>query len=347
MLAETRYRRFLPNAHCATICAHGAGVLLACYRGPECHNHQCVNIKYFEQNKCLSHIMLPEKTGNCVLIPASDGEAVLIFSYFTDTDGVAVPSQSVQRWMFCTNWKVRVRYDAEVGELVLGQATLLEIKPLVGLLTRCAPIRVEDTWHLPLYREHDCYGLIATSVNGWDWKEQGKIGAESNKISGRFGSGILIQPTIWYDGVFHALCRDVSRVGKAWYSTSPNCKDWSNPVLSKVDNANNSIVAIQNRIWIQEGFNTPLMVWNEGMDRSCLTLGRWDPNLRANEAIVKLNLSFSASYPNYCFDKDKILHIVHTDGGVIAHHTLDQEAIEKLESEPHPGSFEKIKWWKQ
>lgn len=341
MLAETRYRRFLPNAHCATICAHGAGVLLACYQGPECTDMQRVHIKYYEQNKCLSHKVLPIKTGNCVLIPASNNEAILIFSYFTDTDGTEGPSKSVQRWMFCTNWKMRVRFDAESNEIVLSEETLLELDPLIGLLTRCAPIKIDDIWHLPLYREHNCYGLIATSHNGWNWAEHGKIGAESNQISGRFGSGILIQPTIWHDGTYHALCRDVSRVGKAWYSTSLNGINWSVPVLSGIDNANNSVVVIQ------DGSVKPLIVWNHGMDRSNLVLGRWDPKRQTADPIVKLNLSFSSSYPNYCFDKDHILHIVHTDGGVISHHTLDREAIERLESVPHPMAYEKIKWWKQ
>jgi hypothetical protein len=340
MLAETYYHEFEKMAHCATVCQHRGGVLLACYQGAECTDLQHVTVEYIEMGKRLDRKHLPIKTGNCVLIPTGPSDAVLIFSYFTDTDGRSEPIKPVQRWMFCTNWKMRVRFDD--AEIKFGPPELLEIQPLVGLLSRCAPIHVNSRWYLPLYREHDCYGVVATSLDGWNWEECGKIGVTPKKLANRFGSGILIQPTLWYDGkIFHSLSRDVSGSGKAWYSWSDDCSEWTKPIKSFVDNANNSLVAIHN--WSQ----SPLLVWNYGNDRTALRIGRWD--LAAGEAtpIIQLNKFGSrASYPNYCFDTDHNLHIVHTESGRITHHVVDKEAIAQLESMPVAElNLEVFKWW--
>jgi hypothetical protein len=338
-------------SHCATICRHKKGMLIAYYEGRECLDEQHVRIEYWEKDKLKASICLPEKTGNCVLIPATNSKAVLICSYFMDTDGISRPNNPVQRWMFCMNWKIEISYK---NGIQIGNFEELELDPKIGLLTRCQAIRgQQDVWFLPMYREHNCYGLIATSKDAWNWKIAGKIG-ESTNINGRFGSGILIQPTIWLDHLgYHTLSRDVSKGSRAWYSRSVDGMVWSVPEKTQVSNANNSLVAIQ------DGTTSPLIIWNQGMNRSKLCLGRWNPlgktikpiiNLANPEKVYSLgamvNRIHNSSYPNYAHDDDNNIHIIHSHNHKIMRHILCPETIRELEKLNNPSlTPEQVTWW--
>lgn len=319
-----------PYGHCATICPHKTGILLAYYKGPECTNVQRVVVEYHQKTEQkICEIILPIKTGNCVLLPATPDKAILIYSYFEDTNGKESPKSAVERWRFCSNWSITL-------EVINNIITMTEPKrfgPRIGYLTRCAPIKVKNSWILPMYREHDCYGLIMRSETGFDhWCYIGRIGAEITASNGRFGSGILIQPTIWYDGKnLHSLSRDISENLKAWYSYSSNLgKSWSYPQTTAITNYNNSIVAIQDSKSLNP--HNPWLVWNDGPGRHQIVLGKWKQSTKTAEPTIKLG-ECGGSYPNYCFDYDDCLHIVHTERpSYITHHIINREMLEYLDS---------------
>jgi predicted neuraminidase len=314
----------VPNGHCATICQHQEGLLLAYYNGPECTDSQSVHVDYYEKNKKIATIRLPKKTGNMVLIPMNKKEACLIFSLFNDDDGISKPRSPVERWRFCTNWKCIISYIG--GQITISTPERFETEYNVGHLVRCNPIFWKNLWFLPIYREHNIYGEILISTNGYNWTYRSKIG-DSFKTVGRMGSGVLIQPTIWADDKhMYSLSRDVSNNKKAWYSWSTNeGKDWSIPEPSKISNDNNSIVAIHMNI------TEPLLVWNLDMGRGTLVIGKFktDGSVGA-KPIEKLNSGGNASYPNYCFDQSGDLNVVYTNSGSIVRHIIDRRMVDKF-----------------
>jgi predicted neuraminidase len=307
------------SAHCSTICPHKDGVLTAYYNGPECTDTQAVNIEY--SDKDIPILKLPRKTGNCVLIPMNSKNACLIFSLFEDNDGIEEPKSPVARWRFCSNWKLIV--SVSNGKITTSKPERFETEYNVGHLVRCNPIHWKGLWYLPIYREHDVYGEIMTSIDGYKWKSLSKIGDNINRTSGKFGKGVLIQPTIWADNTkIYSLSRDVSNNRKAWYSeSSDQGKTWSKPISSNISNDNNSIVAIHMNI------SEPLIVWNFGFGRSSLVLGKYK-NLNGIP-LYQLNKGH-ASYPNYCFDSSNNLQIVHTDQSQIVRHVIDRRQVDKF-----------------
>lgn len=310
-----------PRGHCATICPHHKGILLAYYNGPECSDNQAVNVEYWEEDKLRIHTRLSEKTGNCILWAINQNEAGLIFSLFEDTDGAHTPESPVQRWMFCSNWQIKVR----IINNALEEQEFQKMPLIIGHLVRCQPIIIKKTWYLPMYREHNCKGVIMKAIDGWQWVFTGTIGNNIQTESGRFGNGVLIQPTIWHDGTkFHSLSRDVSRTKRAWYSSSRNGSTWTEPIKTNLWNDNNSVVAIQ------DGTAEPWLVWNHGPGRGLLTLGIWNKEEMSAKPLLILNRSHNASYPNYCFDYDNNLHIVHTDGPSIIRHVLNKNMLNQL-----------------
>jgi predicted neuraminidase len=137
---------------------------------------------------------------------------------------------------------------------------------------------------------------------------------------------MLIQPTIWFDdnNTLHSLSRDVTKVKRAWYSYSTdNGKTWSKPETTSIWNDNNSIVVANNNR------SCPLVIWNEGPGRSNLSLGQLNKDNRSITPITKLNESW-ASYPNYCFDNNNNLNVVHTDGGAIVWHIIDDKCLKTI-----------------
>lgn len=325
-----------PRGHCATICPHQKGVLIGYYNGPECSDKQAVNLEYWEQGERKCYAKLQEKTGNCVLWAINENEAGLIFSLFEDTDGVNQPECPVQRWMFCSNWQVKMTVKTDIIE----GSDFSRLPLIVGHLVRCQPIQVNKSWYLPMYREHNCKGVIMRSIDGWKWMFAGKIGDDMKEMSSRFGNGVLIQPTIWHDGEkFHSLSRDVTGARRAWYSASKTGLNWTKPQTINLWNDNNSVVIIH------DGTATPWLVWNHGASRKLLTLGKWDPQLKTAKPILKLNKGFQGSYPNYCIDYDRNIQIVHTDGLVITRHVLSPEMLLKLEELTELTELEDIKEW--
>jgi len=307
-------------SHCAAVCKIADGTLISYYNGPECTDRQAVNLEYWI-DKRVAHVRLPDKTGNSVLIPLGDNKAVLIFSIFNDTDGVEIAKHGANRWRFCTNWQTIITIIGD--QIIVDDAIRFNFDNYVGHLVRCAPIKANNKWYLPTYKEHDVYGEVFTSTDGWNWTLLSRIGTNIEQQNGRFGKGILIQPTIWHHNeTFYSLSRDVSDHYKAWYSESKDFgKHWSDPVSSEIDNANNSIVAIDMNI------PEPLIVWNRGYNRNTLMLGKY--HNKSAISIQQLNKS-KASYPNYCFDNQNSLHIVHTDGIGIVRHILTKEEVASL-----------------
>jgi hypothetical protein len=322
---KTIIHKVSPYGHCATVCSLGDGILVAYYNGPECTDKQAVNVEYWENDKKLDCRILPPKTGNPVLISMNSKEACLIFSYFQDTDGVNVPTSAVQRWMFCSNWKTKVSVkDNKLQfsrEERFSRDNETEGNIYIGYLMRCAPIKIKKTWYLPIYREHNCYGQIYTSKDGYRWSPRGKIGDNINQVNGRFGSGVLIQPTIWYDTKLKSLSRDITSKMRAWYSESNDLGwTWSKPIQTRIWNDNNSIVVINDSAASSLGSSYPLAVWNEGPGRSRLMLGRLKGEGEDLHIIpiVMLNKGngasyHGASYPNYCVDKEGRIHIIFSE----------------------------------
>lgn len=312
---KTIYHQIEPYAHCPSICPFLDGTLLSYYRGPECSNEQAVQLRYCANGKIVE-ATLPNKTGNSILIPLSSDKAMLIFSYFHDWDGEQRPQTPVQRWRYCSNWKTKV--SLRHGCLTFSK--FLPLETTLGHLVRCTTVKVDGTWLLPAYKEYDCQGVILSSKDGNKWSKLGTIGTLNRQTHPLYGRGCLMQPTLWYDGsVLHSLARDVTEKRQCWYSFSTDKgKTWTEANQIDITNDNNSIVVIN------EGIDNPLVVWNEGKGRSNLMLGRL--NSFEPTCIMKLNRSHSGSYPNYCFSKEE-LHIVHSDGGEIAHHAINRREL--------------------
>jgi hypothetical protein len=324
MLYKRIVHQVAPFGHCASICSAQDKIWLTYYQGPECSNQQRVIVDCFDNDIKIASKRFAPLTGNCVLIPKKTGVKIIV-SKFEDIDSNDnTPQSPVERWMFCSNWACTLSLSD--GVIKNTRPIRIPLHPAVGYLTRCNPINHNDQWLLPLYREHNCHGLILASKDTNRWVILGTIGRIDNISNDRFGSGILIQPTLWHDGIIlHSLSRDVSRNRLAWYSKSINDgKDWSMPMPSKISNYNNSLVMVH------DNTSEPWLIWNYGASRLMLTLGKWQPNTLSAIPILKLNLSSSASYPNYCFDNQRRLHIVHSDSGPIIQHIFDQEMLTKL-----------------
>jgi len=254
------------------------------------------------------------QTGNPVLF-IYKGLIHLITSYFDDIGrNLESPKTPVDRWKFCSLWHYIFKID-HYGNLSLQNISKMNID--VGYLARCAPIIYRDEIYLPLYREMNPMGTIM-KYNG-KWSFVGNIGENINYDS-RYGKGVLIQPTIWRENnLFKALCRDITRNKRAWYSESSDGVVWSKPVSTDIWNDNNSIIAINNT-------KGPLIIWNEGEGRSNLNLGRFEDNKAI--FLKKLNERESSSYPNYHIDEVQNIHIVYTDGGKISYKVFREDDIE-------------------
>jgi hypothetical protein len=322
------YKRIIhevrPYGHCASICYAQDKIWLVYYQGPECSDQQRVIVECLENDVKIASRHFAPLTGNCILIPKKNGPRIIV-SKFEDIDADNnTPRFPVERWIFCSNWTCTLTLSDKI--IKSTRPSRIPLRPLTGYLTRCNPINHNGQWLLPLYREHNCYGLILASKDTNRWTILGTIGQVNDTSNGRFGSGILIQPTLWHDGIsLHSLSRDVSKNRRAWYAKSiDGGKNWSTPILSNVSNYNNSLVMIH------DDTPEPWLVWNYGAGRSILALGKWQPDTLSAKPLIKLNMSSSASYPNYCFDQQQRLHIVHSDGGPIIHHIFDQEMLIKL-----------------
>lgn len=301
------------HVHCSTICQHKDGVLLAYYVGPECRDEQHVQIEFYTNDELKSSYTLHKKTGNCILIPQTKNEAIIIYSHFNDTNGITYPNNPVERWAYCSNWVSIITTLNDT--IVISEPMPLNTQPGIGYLTRCAPIYLYKQWLLPIYHEKPGYGTILKSQHGLNWRTAGHIGLQLNKC---------IQPTIWeYGNTIYSLSRNTSKTHKtAWYSYSNDFGEtWNDIVSTSIDNTNNSLVVINNNN------KNPLIVWNKGYGRHNLMLGRLNQDDLTIKQYKKLNRGPTGSYPNYCFDNDGSLHIVHTDHLNIAHHIFTENDL--------------------
>ena len=308
-------------AHCASILSTGDDILIVYYMGPECSDAQCVQLIQYKRNGTLiKKLNLMSQTGNPILFKF--GSSIhLVCSYFNDVGpNNEVPYTRIDRWKYCSLWDFNYLFDVNG---IITPTSITKIPIEVGYVARCAPIehKIGNITNIliPLYREKDPHGLIVAYNN--KWTKLGIIGDNIADVHHHFGRGGLIQPSIWYDGRYKVLCRDVTKNNRAWYSESLDCRRWSNPIQTNVWNDNNSIVVINNSIG-------PLIIWNDGPGRSILNLGYFK-NYEAI-SLMRLNGKERASYPNYCWDSDGNLHIVYTEGFNITYCILEKLEIESL-----------------
>ncbi|MDP1713067.1 MAG: hypothetical protein Q8K86_11505 [Candidatus Nanopelagicaceae bacterium] len=286
----------VPFNHCATVVADGNSVFVAHYGGKqECNADQHVIVTQITDGVVREQFHLEERTGNPVFF--KDGAKIRVgYSYFERMDTKNV----VARWAYCS-LRVRELQRDGTGFELGDPAPVFKDHPQIGFLFRCAPLNHGGATFLPMYHEGSRYGVVGKWVDD-HVRVVGKIGRKCRS---------LIQPTLWFDGEkFHALCRNMapSTYGNcSWYSSSPNLRIWSPPLSEEsVTNYNNSLVVVN------DGKPDPLIVWNQGRDRSKLCLGKLYGHSLGRD-FCKLNKGTSGSYPNYCFDDAENLHLVWTD----------------------------------
>ena len=329
-------------AHCASILSTNDNTIIAYYLGPECSDKQTVQLSQYRNNRLVKRLNLVSLTGNPILF--QDKEQIhVVCSYFDDIgQNNETPNNPVDRWKYCSMWDYTYIINKR-GILYLD--SIQKISGLDGYVVRCAPIDEEDRILIPIYREKDPHGSVLAYNKGdkygvCGWVKLGNIGEKLNHNHSHLGFGSLIQPTIWHswhNDIYKVLCRDVTNNQRAWYSESTDCITWSKPVTTNIWNDNNSLVVIpdnkspdfDNSAILGLVKSAPLIVWNEGPGRSQLWLGILDKNLDAIP-IKQLNDKNRASYPNYCWDNELNLHIVHTDGINIAHHIFTKDEIEEF-----------------
>ncbi len=286
--------------HCATICPHGKGVLIAWYAAPrEAHASQRVYVVYWYDGikNYMPVTMTEPKAGNPVLWAIDRNSAVLMYSRFEQLDAGRI----IHRWRWCSNWLITIR-NRNPKMMGLRMPTT----PEVGCLGRIQPIRYRDEWLLPMYREVDPCGVIMASKDGLEWTERGRIGDETGIITGRpahvgkYGKGRLMQPALWAWGdKVSAICRDVTGAGWAWRSDSVDAgATWSTPDTCPYPNYNSSVAVVGNGA-------QPRFIWNTAPKRLILMLGD-------RGALEQINTE-KASYPNVCQDHTGRWHLVHTE----------------------------------
>lgn len=275
--------------HCATICPHPDGAVLAFYTGREGTPDQSVVCLIWRESTNSYHTLfhLPEGTGNPVLWYES-GRFSLLYSRFEDYKSWV--------WANCSLWMTQILDD---------QVHTYRFPARKGLLGRCPPIESvssEDTLLLPLYHEKPAFGVIYArkGING-TWKRHGTIGRGENTV---------MQPTLWSVGKSHlALCRNSSRkisggTAKAWFSSSRTGRTWMDIEPSLIfNNSNNSILVVPHDVdsWV---------VWNDDpTGRRSLSMAQiW----AVDSTKRRLNVGEYAAYPNYCW-VGRDLHLVWTE----------------------------------
>ena len=278
--------------HCATVCPHGKGVLIAWYAAPrEAHSTQRVYVVYWQEGvKHYEPVTMTEPgAGNPVLWAIDRNAAVLMYSRFEQLDCGNI----IYRWRWCSNWLVTINNrNPRTGKR-------MPTTPEIGCLGRIQPIRYRDEWLLPMYREMDPCGIIMASRNGLDWTERGRI-RERETHNGKYGKGVLMQPALWAWGNFiSAICRDISRSKFAWYANSIDAgATWSTPTLDQLPNYNSSVTAWDDGRRVR-------FVWNTTPKRKVLMLGDVEYETQINTE--------KASYPNVCKDHEGRWHLVHTE----------------------------------
>ncbi len=339
MQHTTELIQLMPNTlhHCSSIVvAPEAGRVIAAYMGPECEDAQCVFIKGVDKPHL--ELILPPKTGNPLLWQEPEGLAAgvhyLLYSKFEDQDDKGNrPQYPVQRWMYCSTWFAKVRITEREIKIIDEQ----EVRGGFGLLARCAPYLVDGRYFIPMYREKDPRCEIWATTNGNlsctnSFLERVSVFGEITEDEvksyayqpSKLGVGVAIQPTLLeINGLLVAICRNVCVNAEfAWmFQSTDRGKSWSKPMVTKIPNHNNSLTASP---WDSD---STTVLFNPDRYRSEMLLGNRFNNFKLGVQIGKLQ-RHSYSYPNYCIDHLRNLHIVHSNSGVIAVHKMDSEFVE-------------------
>lgn len=289
-----------PFNHCSTICPYRDGVLIAWYAGiAECRDDQSVRLIFIDNEAAeaeCEQMRLGPGTGNPVLFQTATGP-VLLYSQFETPERL-----SVERWKYCTLWLQRL-------EVANGHVTLLGPRRLLAnqhahLLGRCAPLAERGRLLLPLYDELARRPLVLEG-DGWNFRPLT-----------HFGMPGMIQPTLWRAGNrIYALCRNIGIRHNAMVCSSVDGYRWTDPVMTAIPNANNSLAALAD--WKGKDW----LVWNNcHAGRYKLTLGTVEPRDgqfgRADTVIANTRQVLEiqhGSYPSICTDSEGRLHIVYTD----------------------------------
>lgn len=309
-------------SHCPTICCtDDNNIYIAFYAGSrECENDQRVYVyKYLKNGKYELKLTLEEQTGNPVLFSVKS-EVYLMYSLFTKKT-----ERPVDKWRHCSNHIINIKKPEKI---------IIEIPAQNGYLGRINPIKIKQDIYIPIYKEYNCYGRILKCNSDLSkYSMLGKIGEQTENNGTRFGSGLLIQPSIWLeDNILHSVSRNIyPKMHYAWYSKSEDFGEtWSDPTQIPLTSYNNSLCIISE--------TTPKKaIWNyhnpkkyQKSKRTHLLLTEIDYKFRPNlQTIIQLNDHKPASYPNYIIDKNNKLHIVHSEGTniefprmVIKHHEI-------------------------
>lgn len=326
--------------HCSSI-AFGnvssmySDTIIACYHGRECTDHQRVHVYVYNQTKSTKyHLDLEPKTGNPI-VWNQDGKVFIFYSRFADInkDGnpVEMKRGPVERWQYCENFLAELAMEDEKLKL----KNVEKIDDAFGLLARCQPITINGKTLIPLYREKDPICEIWEYDNGL--KKRSEFGGDSQHLMEQYnfsihylGDGVAIQPTlVEIKGTLYAFCRNVCRGAndkkKAWTTHSiDNGFTWQPLKASGIPNHNNSLIAID-----RDGKDC-YFVLNLDPGRSDIFL--YDSRTKGQISLatpIVSDYKQSFSYPNYAWHNN-ILHIVHTNSGLIAWHQFDKDFLDEI-----------------
>lgn len=297
----------LPFNHCSTVCPHRNGVLVAWYSGTgECRDDQSVHLIFINKKSKSKILRIGDNTGNPVLWPMDNNEAVLLWSRFEDIGPI---HRLADRWKYCSLWIQRLTYKN--GIALLGDPIQLA-SPTQHLLGRCNPIRTKSgKLLLPLYDEvnRTCVLYAGGSMN---LEEVSRYGVD------------CIQPTLWFSGTkVCSIGRNFGNFSKfAYYQESEDLVEWSEPQQTNVYNRNNSVHVIQ---WKEK----LVILWNNTAQkyRKNMTIG--ELNGLTTSPLQILDQRYGA-YPSVCVDKNGLLHFTFTNSRKeIEYHVWDRKTWDK------------------
>lgn len=318
--------------HCATIAIseQGAGLTwIAFYNGKECTDEQKVIISCQEGPGDYTTYELGGKTGNPVLW-IENGYVYLLYSHFEDEDEDGnVPRFPVERWKYCSNHVARLHYDLFDG---IQFEYVGKVEDGFGLLGRCQPIEYKGKTLLPLYREKDPRCEIWESDNGClkrlsVFGEMDEESLKDEKLS-YMGNGVAIQPTLVIDDNddLYAFCRNVVKShDKAWVTKSNDGVEWAELQESTIVNYNSSLVYIPH-----DNYKLRFVVLNPRVKRDVLILYSFITGNGIRLDLPMFGDKIRFSYPNYSWDYDGNLHIVHSNCSGIAHHIFTLPMLDEI-----------------
>ncbi len=296
------------------------------YCGAECTDEQRVFI-YFNGK----YTEFKPRTGNPI-IWIHNSRVNILYSIFEDmsSDG-SVPLSPVDRWKFCSNHHINLSIKDFIRKLQYAPDTIEEesirVNDMFGLLVRCQPISSQQDCFIPMYREKDpvCELWSLSSDNHLIFKSRFGESSEQSHL----GQGVAIQPTFFHkNGRLCSLMRNVSRSYQYAWASFYDEEKWSKIEQTKIPNENNSLVYVCGFSDLHE-----YIVFNPDRTRSDIRLH----HIKSNNSIsLRSDIKGTrngCSYPNYAWSGDSNenceLHIVHSNCGMIAHHTFSIDFLAK------------------